>query len=247
MTTAAPALQDAPRSSVMQAIDRLLRDPRGLLEDATDPAEAANLARAAIVTIAIGAGCFGAAMGTARGGLQIPYAALKLPLVILLTTAVCSPALSALNSSLGRPAALRADLSLVLAALARTSFVLAAAAPLVLLAVWIGLGYHSLILLVVACCSAAAVFGLALFLQSLPGGTIRHKLLVSASLLCVFGLVGSQMAWTLRPFLQRPRDNQVHFVRSIEGSFLESLVTSSRSARGVYWRSSAPLPGEEMP
>lgn len=247
MTSAAPALQDAPRSSTMLAMDRLLRDPRGLLADAVDPAQAANLARSAILTIAIGAGCFGAAMGTARGGLQIPYAALKLPLAILLTTAVCSPALTAVNCALGRPSALRADLSLVIASLARTSFVLAAAAPLLLLGVWTGLSYHTLILLVVACCCVAGVVGLTLFVRALSGERLLHKLVVSAALLSVFALVGTQMAWTLRPFLQRPRDRQVHFVRSIEGSFLESVITSSRSARGVYWRSSAPLPGEELP
>ncbi len=247
MTAAAPAFQPAPGSPILHAVDRLLRDPQGVLRDARDPSEAANLARAALLTIAVGAACFGAAMGTARGGLQIAYAALKLPAAILLTTAVCSPALSALNAALGRPTSLRADLSLVLASLARLSLVLAMAAPVVLLSVWLDFQYHSLILLVVACCTVAGAVGLSLFLRALPGGDVRHKLTVAASLLCVFGLVGTQMSWTLRPFLQRPRDTQVRFVRGVEGSFLAAVITSSRSARGIYSRSSAPLPGEVLP
>ncbi len=64
-------------------------------------------------------------------------------------------------------------------------------------------------------------------------------------LLTVFGLVGTQMAWTLRPFLLRPRTPDIMFVRSIEGSFIEAVTVSARSARGIYARDAAPLPPVE--
>jgi hypothetical protein len=50
----------------------------------------------------------------------------------------------------------------------------------------------------------------------------------------VFFAVGGQTSWILRPYLVRPRTEQVPFVRAREGSFADALLMSSRSARGIY-------------
>jgi len=245
MTTLSQTIPESYGSDFLHTIDQLLRDVPGVLQRIRDARDLATLARAMIVTIVAGAGIFGASMGAYRGGLQVLYAGLKLPLALLLTTAVCAPSLTALNAALGRQACIRRDLSLLLASLARTSLVLAAQAPMVLLAVRMGVSYHAIILLVVACCAAGAVVGLSLLLRGLRTSDAGPVLAVALALLTVFGFVGSQMSWTLRPFVLRPRTPEPTFVRSLEGSFFEAVVTSSMSARGVYWRSSAPLPGEE--
>jgi hypothetical protein len=65
---------------------------------------------------------------------------------------------------------------------------------------------------------------------------------VALGLVAVFGLVGTQMCWSLRPFIVRPRA-QVTFLRQVEGSFIDAVETSSSSALGIYQRNSAPLPG----
>jgi hypothetical protein len=175
--------------------------------------------------------------------------------------------LTSLNAALGREAHLRKDLALVLCALARASLVLAAEAPVVLLAVRLGAGYHSLTLLVVGCCALAGLVGLALFLRGLAGSEaeqaagVGHRAdgeahqpaapprqgvwTVAVALLVVFALVGTQMTWTLRPFLLRPRTPDIPLVRSVEGSFLEAVIVASRSARGIYDRDAAPLPEPE--
>lgn len=245
MSTASQTIPEAPGSDLLHSIDQLLRDAPGALQRIRDGRDLATLARAMIVTVAVGAGIFGASMGAYRGGLQILYAGIKLPLAMLLTTAVCAPALTALNSALGRQACIRRDLSLVLSSLARASLVVAAQAPLVLLAVRMGVSYHALILLVVACCTVAGALGLSLFLRGLRLAHTRSIAAVALTLLAVFGFVGTQMSWTLRPFVVRPRTPETPFVRPLEGSFFDAVVTSSMSARGVYWRESAPLPGEE--
>lgn len=245
MSTMSQTVPETQSPDLLPSIDQLLRDAPGVLQRIREGRGLATLARAMIVTVALGAGIFGASMGAYRGGLQILYAGVKLPLVLLLTTAICAPALTALNAALGREACLRRDLSLVLSALARTSLVMAAQAPIVLLAVRLGVSYHSLILLVVACCAVAGALGLALFLRGLHLSDRRSLAAVAVALLAVFGSVGTQMSWTLRPFVLRPRTQETPFVRSLEGSFFDAVATSSRSARGVYWRDAAPLPGEE--
>jgi hypothetical protein len=57
-----------------------------------------------------------------------------------------------------------------------------------------------------------------------------------AAVALVFTLVGSQVSWTLGPFLVRPQTVDVPFVRDLDGSLYDSLRTTLRSASGVYGR-----------
>ncbi len=231
---------------ILPSIDDLLHDAPAVLKRISEGRDLANLAKAMILTIAFGAGAFGAAMGTYRGGWQILFAGFKLPLALLLTTAFCAPAFTALNRAVGRKGCMRRDLALVLSALARSSLVLAAQAPIVLLAVRLSAGsneaYHSIVLLVVACCALAGAVGLMMFLRGLRARQSQGLWTVAPALFLLFSSVGAQMSWTLRPFLLRPRTPDVVFLRAVEGSFVESVAVSLRSSQGVYSRNRAPLP-----
>lgn len=229
--TADPDAAD-PRSA-LDTVDALLRDRRGILDRIRDGRDLGLLARASIVTIAACTAAFGAAMGAHRGGLQIAFAAVKLPMAVLFTAAVCAPALTALNAAFDRQADARRDLALVLVALALGSLVLSALAPVVLLGVTVEMGYHANALLVVACCGLAGSFGVVLLLRGLVREW-RGAIPVALALASLFGAVGSQMTWTLRPWLLRPATQGVPFVRSLEGTFLDAVSTSIDSARGVY-------------
>lgn len=240
LTVAPPPLGQA----TLATIDQLLRDRRGLLERLDRGDDLAGLARTMILAIVVCAGVFGAALGLYRGGVQILYAAVKLPLVVLLTAAICTPALSALRRVAEGETTLRKDLALVLSSLALGSLVLAALAPLVTLAASWGISYHGLVLLTVVCCAAAGVVGLGLFFSGTRSGTWGSRAVVAGTLLLLVAAVGVQMTWTLRPYVVRPRTEEVPFVRALEGGFLDSVGTSFDSARGIYHRSRAPLPGE---
>lgn len=226
-------------------VDRLLRDHRTIIAHIHRAEALGPLARTCVLTIAAAAAVMGAALGDYRGGLQILYAALKLPLVLLLTAAITTPALTALDAAVsgrgGKLTDLRRDLATVLAALALAALLIAATAPIVLLAARLGAGYHDIILLTVACCAAGGLGGLIFFLRALAtrGGGRR---LVGLVFLTLCALVGSQLAWTLRPWVVRPRAVEVPFVRALEGSFLDAIGGSLNSARGIYHRTAAPLP-----
>ena len=223
----------ASPSPTLSTIDALLRDRGAILRRIHDGNDLAGLARAMILTVGASAAAFGAAMGAFRGGEQVAYAAIKLPLVVLLTAAVCAPALTAINAALDRRADARRDLARVLVALALGSLVLSAQAPLVLLAVTLGAGYHTIALLVVTCCMVSGLAGVSLLVAGLHEERPRAAW-VSVTLLVLFSLVGSQMSWTLRPWVLRPRTEGIPFVRALEGSLLESIITASDSARGIY-------------
>jgi hypothetical protein len=233
-----PLVKESPEGPPLERpgtpLELLLARPEQLMRQIHEGRDLGSLVRIALLTILLGTAIFGATVGAYRGGIQMLYAALKLPLVLLLTTAACAPALTAVATGLGRQSDPRRDIALVLSSLARTSLTFAALTPLLLLAIRRDSEYHNLVLLLVATSATAGAVGIWFFLRGLRAldttATWTTALVVSA----VFMLVGVQMSWTLRPYLVRPRDTDVVFVRSIEGSFVEAVQTAARSAAGIY-------------
>ncbi|MBI3882481.1 MAG: hypothetical protein HY301_20775, partial [Verrucomicrobia bacterium] len=89
-----------------------------------------------LVTIAVGAGLYGAAMGWWRAPLQAFYTALKFPLVILLTTLGNALLNAMLAPLLGVNLGLRQSLLAVLMSFAIASAILGGLAPLLAFVVW---------------------------------------------------------------------------------------------------------------
>ena len=230
--------------NILHTVDQLLRDPKSFLSEASREGGSAQMARTLVLIVLVGAAVFGASLGLYRGGLQVLYSAVKLPIVLLLTVGLCAPVLTCTRRALGLESVFRRDLVLVLATLALTSLVLAAMCPLVLLGLVREMPYHSLILMAVGASAVAAGVGFVIFFRGLTDRDSFGRVFVSVALLATFALCGSQMAWTLRPYLVRPRTLQPPIVRTLEGGFLDSVGQSLRSAMGDYHRSAAPLPEE---
>lgn len=259
MDTTAPSMLGAAADrrphSVLRTVDCLLRDRSAIYQRIRDDDDLLGLSRAMIATIVAGAAVFGAAVGAYRGGIQIMFASIKFPIVLLLTAAVCAPTLTALNSAMGRPSNGRRDLALVVSALAMTALVLAAAAPVMILGTpsFSGhessaplISYHNMALMLFCCCAAAGLAGLALLWRGLSITERSGRFGVAGSLIIVFVLVGAQMSWAFRPYLVRPRTPEPVFVRSQDHGLTEAIIESSRSARGMYFRDEAPLPKEGL-
>ena len=171
---------------------------------------------------------------------------MKLPLAVLLTAALAAPAVAAMTRVTSDRLDLSGDLLRVLGALAVGTLVIAGLAPVLLLGHALDLGYHRLTLLVVGCCAVGGLTGLVFLLRGLSRRVGRRGvILTAASALLIFGLVGAQLSWTLRPWLVRPRSPEVTFVRDVEGSFLGAVVGTTRSANGQFDRDYAPVPGED--
>ncbi len=176
------------------------------------------------------------------GGLQILYAGIKFPFLMLLTAAICTPVLTTLNVALDRPAHLQRDLALVLGALATGSLALFAQVPLIFLAIRFDASYHQVILLAVCCSTVAGATSLALLYRGIGLASRDYAKLTATALVVVVAIVGAQLAWTLRPYAIRPRTPDIPFLRNIEGNLIEAVTQTANSARGIYSRESAPLP-----
>lgn len=236
-------VSSSPGRVSLGTIDLLLRD-RDVMLARIRTGNVSAILRTMTATIAVAMAIVGAALGSYRGDEQILYAAIKLPLVLLGTAALSAPALTAIGAALGRRARLASDLALVMSALAFGALLLAACTPLIMLGRAIDLSYHRMILATVVMFSIAGLAALRMIVHALSleqGPGWRSAV---AGLCTVFVLIGGQLSWSLRPYLVRPRTPDVPFVRDVEGSLFESIVEAAQSARGIYQRDEAPLPGE---
>lgn len=223
-------------------IDLLLRDRRAMLARLDDAGQVAAILRTMTATIAVTMAIVGAALGSYRGGVQIAYAAIKLPVVLLGTAAVSAPALSAIGAALGRRSRLAADLALVMTALAFGSLLLVACTPLIMLARAVDLDYHRTILAVVAMFAVAGGAALHLICRGVALEAATGWRTAVAGMCVVFSLVGGQLAWALRPYLVRPRAPEPMFIRAVDqGSLFDAITGAARSAQGIYDRDAAPL------
>ena len=215
-------------------VTALLRDPAQVAARCERPEGLRELALTALGCLVLGAAVFGGVVGSFRGGAQIAFSAVKLPLALLVTLVVCAPAFHGLTLGFGGDARFRGIAALVLSASARAALVLLAFAPLLWLAVDLGLSYHASVLLASVMYLTSGLAALGIVLRGL-GASLRAVLTVAAAGVVFFAVLG-QTAWMLRPFFGRPSQTSVPFVRAREGSFADALRTSSKSAVGVYER-----------
>lgn len=213
-------------------LSRLLRAPGEIARDCREERDLRAIAAVGLASIAAGAAAFGGVLGSYRGGVQIAYAAIKVPLALLFTLALCAPAFHALAATLGRPWSLRTVIGLSLAAAGRSSLVLLAFAPALWLVLDWGLGYHAAAVAAALAYGVAGLAALGVLLRGLGPGAGRA--LTAIGFVALFFAVGGQTSWILRPYLVRPRTEAPPFLRAREGGFADAIMTSGRSAVGIY-------------
>lgn len=202
---------------------RLLRAPDELI----DERELEALAPSLLAITALGAGIFGLVVGSYRGGVQLLYAAVKTPALLLVPVLVTLPALHALTggSVPWRRLALGG-----LVGMARTAVLAAAAGPALWLLYSLTPDYHLSILAMAGTLAVCGLPGLAVVARLVPGDQRLGAFLTTT---LVLGLVLAQTGWLLRPWIARPTA-EVSFLRPVEADVFSSMDATQRSARGQY-------------
>jgi hypothetical protein len=229
-----PVLPRPMGTRAIDMIDMLLRDRDTMLARVRAGTDLLPVIRTMAATIAIAMAIVGAALGSFRGGVQIGYAAVKMPLVLLGTAALSAPAMSSIGAALGRRSRLSTDLSLVMTALAFGALLVAACTPLLLLGRAMHIGYHRTILLAVAMFAVGGIAALRMIVKEVAAEKAPGWRSAIAGLVIVFTLVCGQLAWALRPYLVRPQSKEVPFLRQVEGSLMDAIPEAIRSAQGKY-------------
>lgn len=192
------------------------------------------------LVVLIGSGLYGFTVGLWRAPLQSLYTALKFPLLIFLTCAGNALLNGMLAQLLGSTLSFRQTSLAILMSFALTSLILGALSPVSLFVLWntppldskATLLGHSVTLLThvffIACAGVIANQRLYHLLQKVsPSRTIARRVLWGW--LGGNFLLGSQLAWVLRPFIGSPR-LAIEFLRHdpLRGNFYEAVGRALR-------------------
>jgi hypothetical protein len=185
--------------------------------------------RFALGTLLVLGGLYGGVAGAYSGPLQAVAAAAKLPFLFLATFAVCFPAFYVVQVLVGSRLRLLQVVVLVTSALALTSVVLAAFVPVPAFFLITGANYYFQHLLHIVVVAAAGLFGMYALHDGLTTicerrGVYPRKAITIMRLWAVlFGFVGIQMAWNLRPFLG-DRNQPFRVIGHYQGNFYEAVI-----------------------
>lgn len=270
-------------------IERILRDRESLWREVLAEQQLNSVLRRMLVSSVVSLALYGLVLGASAGPLQALSSAVKLPLLFLLTLAICLPTLYLFNLVFGARLSIRQALALVLVAVTVTGALTLAFAPISLFFLITASDYAFFKLLNVLILMLTGFIGLSVMVDGMRGlnrlsghepeprsrpasgypweapGRPEHGLPpapvgsqapdavqpaasvqpaapaqvpgafdqpVNTRLLYVwallFGFVGTQLAWTLRPFIGEP-NHPFQLFRDIEGSFYSNVLSTIAS------------------
>ena len=171
-------------------------------------------------------------LGSSVSWAQAASSAMKVPLLYILSLVVCLPVLYIINILMGSRLGFRQTVALILVAFNLNAILLASCAPIVAFFILTGSNYHFLKLLNVAIMGFGGLWAMLALYRALvamcessdvyPRQAVRILLVW----ILVFGFVGTQMAWTLRPFLGSPDMPFELFRKAGVGNFYQAVFQS---------------------
>ncbi|MEV4655058.1 hypothetical protein [Micromonospora sp. NPDC049301] len=141
-------------------IERILRDRQGIWQQIVAERDLNALTGRMLASSAIALACYGAVLGAFHSPLMALTSALKLPLLFLVTLAICLPTLYLFNLVFGARLSVRQSLALVMVAITVTSMLAVAFAPISLFFLITAPDYGFFKLLNVAILTLSALVGL---------------------------------------------------------------------------------------
>ncbi|MGL6076101.1 MAG: hypothetical protein ACRC8S_18235 [Fimbriiglobus sp.] len=218
--------------SALKVMDRILRNEK-LQDQGVTRREILSLIGWVLVLAAsygVCMGLFGCMREDGPEFRQVVACAIKVPCLFLLTLFVTFPSLYVFNTLLGSQERLPELSELVVAAMAVLMAVLAAFGPITAFFSFTTPNYPFILLLNVFFFALAGFFGLGSILKTLRSMPInldspRPRRRVIYGWMVLFGIVGAQMGWVLRPFVGSPMVPFSWF-RPREASFIQGVMKS---------------------
>jgi hypothetical protein len=217
--------------SRMTIIESILRDRLSFFEEIRQGQDLRSKMHAMLMSSVAFLALYGAVMGSTNSLWQALSSAVKLPMLFLATLIVCAPTLYFFNLIFGSNQSLSQNIALMLTAITVTAVVLLSLAPIVTFFLLTSSHYQFFKLLNVGAFTLAGIIGVVFLgqgmrLVSASGAEgERVRLLVVRLWILVYAFVGSQVAWTLRPFIGAP-SMQFELLRPLGGNFYTNIFAS---------------------
>lgn len=177
---------------------------------------------------------YGLGLGFFAAGWQIPAAGMKMPTLIMVSLLICLPALFTFNVILGSKLSFLQCTAVLSMAAYLTATILASFAPILLFFAISAGGHDFITLLNVAMCSIAGTFGVMWIWRAMTNLAERSgrepNLAILRIWILIYGFVGAQMSWILRPFVGDPE--AFALFRKIQSNFFEAVW---HMAEGFFW------------
>jgi hypothetical protein len=289
-------------------IERILRDRAGIWDQIIAERDLPKLILRMLLTSVISLAAYGAVLGASNGWLQASVSTVKLPLLFLVTLAICLPTLYLFNLVFGARLSVLQACALIMVAITVTAVLTFAFAPISLFFLITARSYAFYKLLNVAILTLTALVGLRFLTSGMRAlnehvvvesmvpnqvvvpAPLQHRELVSATVgsaadpatkppangaattqrnedtkpnhvpvlapgadkavasqpaagerpgsmlllyiwIVLFGFVGTQLAWTLRPFFGSP-NAPFELFRDIDGTFYGNVLSTLGSLFG---------------
>ncbi len=220
-------------------IETILRNRHRFFTEIRGGVELGQKMRAMLVSSMAFLALYGAVMGSTHSLWQALSSAAKLPLLFLATLVVCSPTLYFFNLIFGSDQSLTQNFALILTAITVTAVLLLSFAPIVLFFLLTTSHYQFFKLLNVGVFTVAGVVGVTFLSQGMrvvsasgkEGAQARRNVL--RLWILIYAFVGSQMAWTLRPFIGAP-SMKFELFRQLGGNFYANIFASIGEILGFF-------------
>lgn len=223
----------------LAVIETILRNRRHFFQEIRDGIEIKAKMRAMLISSFVFLAIYGAVMGSTASAWQAMSSAVKLPILFVATLLVCSPTLYFFNILLGSSQSLTQIVALMLTAITVTAVLLLSFTPIAVFFLLTTSGYQFYKLLNVAFFGICGIVGVAFLSQGMrivsgtgdEGDRARRRLV--RWWVVVYAFVGSQMAWTLRPFIGAP-SMQFELFRQLGGNFYSNIFASIGEVLGFF-------------
>lgn len=213
-----------------------LRDRQKFLEEISEGKRLENKIVALLVSSSALFAIYGAIAGSFSGWLQMFSSAFKLPALYLITLVICLPTLYFFDIIAGSKRSCGQYVALLLASMSVISIMLLSFAPITLFFRLSIKDYEFFKLLNVVVFGVTGLIGIHSFYRSLifihnsDSINLKKRLAVIKAWLVLYGFVGSQLGWTLRPFFGTPNEQFQIFRPHLESNFylhIWKIITQS--------------------
>ena len=212
-------------------IETILRDRQRFFLEIREGKGLAEKMRAMLISSAAFFALYGAVMGSSHSLWQALSSGAKLPLLFLATLVVCAPTLYFFNLNFGSNQSLSQNVALMLTTITVTSVLLLSFSPVVTFFLLTTSQYQFFKLLNVGVFAISGIVGVTFLghgmrIVSYAGSEgARGRRTVVWLWIILYAFVGSQMAWTLRPFVGAP-GLPFELFRQLGGNFYANVLAS---------------------
>jgi hypothetical protein len=212
-------------------IEKILRNRNDYFMEIREGIELQAKIKAMLISSITFFALYGAVMGSSHSLWQTMSSAVKLPILFLATLFICVPSLYFFGLLFGSDQSLGQNLAVILTGITVTAVLLLSCAPITLFFLLTISQYQFFKLLNVAIFTMAGILGIVFLYRGMKivsgpekeGASTRKWVLIFW--MFVYAFVGSQMAWTLRPFIGAP-SSPFELFRQLGGSFYADVLRS---------------------